>query len=140
VFGNGMLLSRHIRLVAAFDHRHIFLDPSPDAERSYVERERLFSLPRSSWADYDASLISHGGGVYPRNLKTLQITPEVRAILGLAPDVTQMTPNDLLIAILKSPVDLIWNGGIGTYVKGSIETHADVGDRANNAIRVDGRD
>src|SRR5690606_18642689 len=116
VFGNGMLLSRHIRLVAAFDHRHIFLDPNPDSASSYVERERLFKVPRSSWADYDASLISKGGGVFARSVKSLQITPEMRAALGLAADTEQMTPNELLSAILKSPVDLLWNGGIGTYV------------------------
>ena len=140
VFGNGMLLSRHIRLVAAFDHRHIFIDPTPDAARSYAERERLFALPRSSWADYDAKLISKGGGVYPRTLKSIEISPQAREALGLPEGTTSMAPNALLSAILKAPVDLLWNGGIGTYVKGSSEQHADVGDRANNAIRVDGRD
>ena len=138
VFGNGMLLSRHIRLVAAFDHRHIFIDPNPDSATSYVERQRLFKVPRSSWADYDASLISKGGGVFPRSLKSIQITPEMRAVLGLPAEAEQMTPNELLSAILKAPVDLLWNGGIGTYVKGASETHADVGDRANNAIRING--
>ncbi|HEX7816428.1 NAD-glutamate dehydrogenase [Dyella sp.] len=138
VFGNGMLLSRHIRLLAAFDHRHIFLDPNPDAERSFAERERMFKLPRSSWEDYDKSLISHGGGVYARTLKSIPISPEVRHVLGLKPEVTQLAPSDLLSAILKAPVDLLWNGGIGTYVKASSETHADVGDRANNALRVNG--
>jgi glutamate dehydrogenase len=138
VFGNGMLLSRHIKLVAAFDHRHVFLDPNPDVERSFVERERMFKLPRSSWDDYNKQLISAGGGVYPRTLKSIPISPEVRAVLGLKPDVTQLAPNDLLSAILKAPVDLLWNGGIGTYVKSSAETHADVGDRANNALRVNG--
>ncbi|GAA0605425.1 NAD-glutamate dehydrogenase [Sporichthya brevicatena] len=140
VFGNGMLLSRHIRLVAAFDHRHIFLDPNPDAATSYAERERLFALPRSSWADYDASLISEGGGVHPRTAKSIPITPQVRTLLGLGEDVTAMTPNDLLRAILLAEVDLLWNGGIGTYVKASTETHAEVGDKANDAIRVDGAD
>jgi len=140
VFGNGMLLSRHIRLVAAFDHRHIFIDPDPDAARSYAERERLFRLPRSSWADYDASLISKGGGVYPRTAKSVPITPQARAALGLPEGTTSMTPNELLSAILRAPVDLLWNGGIGTYVKGSTEQHSDVGDRANNAIRIDGRE
>ena len=139
VFGNGMLLSEHIKLVAAFDHRHIFLDPTPDAARSFVERQRLFKLPRSSWADYDANLISEGGGVFPRSLKAIRISPQVRAALGIAADVEQLSPNDLMSAILKAPVDLLWNGGIGTYVKASSETHADVGDRANNALRVDGR-
>ncbi len=140
VFGNGMLLSRHIRLVAAFDHRHIFIDPDPDAARSYAERERMFRVPRSSWADYDAKLISRGGGVYPRTLKSIEISAQAREALGLPEGTTSMTPNALLSAILKAPVDLLWNGGIGTYVKGSTEQHADVGDRANNAIRVDGRD
>ena len=138
VFGNGMLLSRHIRLVAAFDHRHVFLDPNPDAERSFVERERMFKLPRSSWEDYDKSLISAGGGVYPRSLKSIPVSPEVRAALGIKADVAQMAPNDLLNAILKAPVDLLWNGGIGTYVKAASESHADVGDRANNGLRVNG--
>ncbi|MDY0022043.1 NAD-glutamate dehydrogenase [Arenimonas caeni] len=138
VFGNGMLLSRHIRLVAAFDHRHIFLDPNPDSARSYVERERLFRLPRSSWEDYDKSLISEGGGVHPRSAKSIAITPQVRAVLGLADDVEQLSPMVLMNAILKAPVDLLWNGGIGTYVKGSSESHADVGDRANNGLRVNG--
>lgn len=140
VFGNGMLLSERIQLVAAFDHRHIFLDPTPDAARSLAERARLFKLPRSSWADYDAKLISAGGGIYPRTLKTIAITPQVRAALGLDERVTALSPTDLLSAILKAPVDLLWNGGIGTYVKASSETHADVGDRANNALRVNGRD
>lgn len=140
VFGNGMLLSRHIRLVAAFDHRHVFLDPNPDVERSFVERERMFKLPRSSWEDYDKSLISAGGGVWPRTAKAIPVSPEVRAALGLKADVTQMAPNDLLNAILKAPVDLLWNGGIGTYVKASSETHADARDRANNGLRVDGNE
>ncbi|MCW4455447.1 NAD-glutamate dehydrogenase [Flavobacterium sp. MXW15] len=138
VFGNGMLLSRHIRLVAAFDHRHIFLDPNPDSATSFVERERLFKLPRSSWADYDAKLISKGGGVYPRSLKSIEITPQVRAALGLDDNVKALSPNELMSAILKAPVDLLWNGGIGTYVKASSEQNSDVGDRANNALRVNG--
>ena len=140
VFGNGMLLSRHIKLVAAFDHRHVFLDPNPDVERSFVERERMFKLPRSSWDDYDKSLISAGGGVWPRTAKAIPVSPEVRAALGLKADVTQMAPNELLNAILKAPVDLLWNGGIGTYVKASSEAHADARDRANNALRVDGNE
>lgn len=140
VFGNGMLLSEHIQLVAAFDHRHIFLDPTPDAARSYAERARMFKLPRSSWADYDTKLISAGGGVYPRTLKTIAITPQVRDALGLDAQVTSLSPTELLSAILKAPVDLLWNGGIGTYVKAASESHADVGDRANNALRVNGRD
>ncbi|OOG55252.1 glutamate dehydrogenase [Rhodanobacter sp. B05] len=140
VFGNGMMLSEHIRLLAAFDHRHVFLDPNPDAARTFVERQRLFKVPRSSWDDYDKSLISAGGGVYPRSAKSIPISPEVRAVLGLKPDVEHLAPSDLLGAILKAPVDLLWNGGIGTYVKSSAETHADVGDRANNALRVNGAD
>ncbi|MFB6620046.1 NAD-glutamate dehydrogenase [Streptomyces sp. NPDC085524] len=138
VFGNGMLLSEHIRLVAAFDHRHIFIDPNPDAATSYTERRRLFDLPRSSWADYDTSLISAGGGVHPRSAKAVPITAQVREALGIEAGVTKMTPADLMKAILQSPVDLLWNGGIGTYVKATAETHADVGDKANDAIRVNG--
>jgi glutamate dehydrogenase len=140
VFGNGMLLSAHIRLVAAFDHRHIFLDPSPDPARSFAERERLFKLPRSSWADYDPSLLSAGGGIYPRTLKAITLTPQVRAALGLGEEVASLPPNALISAILKAPVDLLWNGGIGTYVKATSESHADVGDRANNSVRINGRD
>ncbi|HSS70394.1 MAG TPA: NAD-glutamate dehydrogenase, partial [Casimicrobiaceae bacterium] len=138
VFGNGMLLSRHIKLVAAFDHRHVFLDPTPDTEASFKERERLFKLPRSSWADYDAKLVSKGGGVYPRSAKSIAITPEVGKALGIA--AASLTPTELVNAILKAPVDLIYNGGIGTYVKAASETHAQVGDRANDALRVNGRD
>ncbi|AKC85406.1 NAD-glutamate dehydrogenase [Pseudoxanthomonas suwonensis] len=138
VFGNGMLLSRHIRLVAAFDHRHIFIDPDPDAARSFAERERMFALPRSSWADYDARLISKGGGVHPRSAKSIEITPQVRAALGLDEGVKSLSPNELMSAILKAPVDLLWNGGIGTYVKAASEQNAEVGDRANNALRVNG--
>ncbi|MEJ3747144.1 NAD-glutamate dehydrogenase domain-containing protein [Actinomycetes bacterium KLBMP 9797] len=138
VFGNGMLLSRHIRLVAAFDHRHIFVDPSPDPETSYVERQRLFELPRSSWADYDATRISDGGGVFSRTAKSIPITPQMRAALGLDGEITAMSPAELMRAILLAPVDLLWNGGIGTYVKAAAESHADVGDKANDAIRVDG--
>jgi glutamate dehydrogenase len=138
VFGNGMLLSRHIRLVAAFDHRHIFIDPAPDAARSYAERERMFKLPRSSWEDYDKSLISVGGGVWPRSAKTITLSAEAKQALGIDPSSGAMSPNELLSAILRAPVDLLWNGGIGTYVKSRDESHADVGDRANNAIRVNG--
>ena len=136
VFGNGMLLSRHIRLVAAFDHRHVFLDPSPDAGKSFRERERLFRLPRSSWADYDASLISRGGGVYPRTAKSVPLSPEAQKVLDV--QAKALTPNELISAILKTPVDLLYNGGIGTYVKSSRQSHAEVGDRANDAIRVNG--
>ncbi|WFF06791.1 NAD-glutamate dehydrogenase [Micromonospora sp. WMMD1076] len=139
VFGNGMLLSPHIRLVAAFDHRHIFLDPDPDSARSFQERKRLFDMPRSSWEDYDRELISEGGGVYPRTAKSLPVSPQVRAVLGLDEDVTQLSPQELMKAILTAPVDLFWNGGIGTYVKASSQTNAEVGDKSNDAIRVDGK-
>ncbi|MEU7714123.1 NAD-glutamate dehydrogenase [Micromonospora chalcea] len=139
VFGNGMLLSKHIRLVAAFDHRHIFLDPDPDSARSWEERKRLFDMPRSSWEDYDSELISEGGGVHPRTAKSVPITPQVRAVLGLDEDVTQLSPQELMKAILTAPVDLFWNGGIGTYVKASSQTNAEVGDKSNDAIRVDGK-
>jgi glutamate dehydrogenase len=138
VFGNGMLLSRHIRLVAAFDHRHIFLDPDPDAATSYAERQRLFALPRSSWADYDPDLVSAGGGVYPRSAKAVLITDQVRARLGLPDGVVSMPPAELMRAILTAPVDLLWNGGIGTYVKAATESNAQVGDKSNDPIRVNG--
>ena len=138
VFGNGMLLSRHTRLLAAFDHRHIFLDPNPDPASCFGERERLFKLPRSSWADYDAKLISPGGGVHARSAKSIAVTPEVKAVLAI--DADTLTPTELVNAILKAPVDLVYNGGIGTYVKAAGETHAQVGDRANDALRVDGRE
>jgi glutamate dehydrogenase len=137
VFGNGMLLSRHIRLLAAFDHRHIFIDPNPDTAASFAERERLFKLPRSSWADYDAKLISDGGGIWARSEKSVPISPQARAALGL--EAERLTPTELVNALLKAPVDLLYNGGIGTYIKASSESHADVGDRANDALRVDGR-
>ncbi len=140
VFGNGMLLSEHIRLVAAFDHRHIFIDPKPDAATSYAERRRIFELPRSSWADYNTELISTGGGIFPRTAKSIPVNAHVREALGIEDKVTKMTPADLMKAILKAPVDLLWNGGIGTYVKASTETHTDVGDKANDPIRVDGAD
>ncbi|MFE7650430.1 NAD-glutamate dehydrogenase [Streptomyces phaeoluteigriseus] len=140
VFGNGMLLSEHIRLVAAFDHRHIFIDPEPDAATSYAERRRLFELPRSSWADYDTALLSAGGGVFPRTAKAIPVNAHIRAALGIEEKVAKLTPADLMKAILKAPVDLLWNGGIGTYVKSSAESNADVGDKANDAIRVDGAD
>ncbi|MBB5869954.1 glutamate dehydrogenase [Allocatelliglobosispora scoriae] len=138
VFGNGMLLSEHIRLVAAFDHRHIFLDPTPDAATSIAERRRMFALSRSSWDDYDKTLISAGGGIFPRTAKSIPISPEVRAALGLGAGVDAMSPPELMKAILLAPVDLLWNGGIGTYVKAAAESHADVGDKANDAIRVNG--
>jgi glutamate dehydrogenase len=138
VFGNGMLLSRHVRLIAAFDHRHIFVDPTPDAAVTFGERDRLFGLPRSSWADYDKSLISAGGGVWPRSAKSIPVSPQVRAALGIATGVSSLSPAELMKAILLAPVDLLWNGGIGTYVKAAGETHADVGDKANDSIRVNG--
>ncbi|GAA2254764.1 NAD-glutamate dehydrogenase [Streptomyces ruber] len=140
VFGNGMLLSEHIRLVAAFDHRHIFIDPAPDAATSYAERRRLFELPRSSWEDYDRKLLSAGGGIFPRTAKSIPLNKQIREALGIEAGVGKMTPADLMRAILKAPVDLLWNGGIGTYVKASTESHADVGDKGNDAIRVDGAD
>ncbi|OEU87161.1 NAD-glutamate dehydrogenase [Streptomyces abyssalis] len=140
VFGNGMLLSEHIRLIAAFDHRHIFLDPDPDAATSYAERRRLYELPRSSWEDYDTSLISAGGGVYPRSAKSVPVSAQVRAALGIESKAGKVTPAELMKAILAAPVDLLWNGGIGTYVKASTESNADVGDKANDAIRVDGEE
>jgi glutamate dehydrogenase len=140
VFGNGMLLSHHIRLVAAFDHRHVFLDPNPDPEVSWQERKRLFDLPRSSWGDYETALISAGGGVYPRTAKSVAIGPEVRAALDLDPALAACTPADLIRAILRAPVALLYNGGIGTYVKARSESHADVGDKATDALRVDGAD
>ncbi|WP_158880562.1 NAD-glutamate dehydrogenase [Amycolatopsis anabasis] len=140
VFGNGMLLSEHIKLVAAFNHMHIFLDPNPDAAASFAERRRLFDLPRSSWDDYDRSLISEGGGIYPRSAKNIPITPQVRDVLGLDESVTKLAPADLMRAILLAPVDLLWNGGIGTYVKAENESHADAGDKANDAVRVNGKD
>ncbi len=138
VFGNGMLLSRHIKLVAAFDHRHIFIDPSPDTVTSFAERERLFKLPRSSWADYDSELISEGGGVWARSEKSIPISPQTCAVLGI--EAKALTPAELVSAILKAPVDLLYNGGIGTYVKSKQETQAEVGDRANDALRINGNE
>jgi glutamate dehydrogenase len=134
VFGNGMLLSRKIRLVAAFNHQHIFIDPDPDPEASFAERERLFRLPRSSWADYREELISKGGGVYSRQAKQIKLSKEARALLGV--EQAAMTPMEVIRAILRMPVDLLWNGGIGTYVKASTESHADVGDKSNDNVRV----
>ncbi|MFL6267233.1 MAG: NAD-glutamate dehydrogenase [Actinomycetes bacterium] len=136
VFGNGMLLSRHIKLVGAFNHLHVFLDPDPDPETAFAERERLFALPRSSWSDYDAARISEGGGVWPRTAKSVPLSEQARRALGV--EVEALPPNELINAILKAPVDLLWNGGIGTYVKASRETHADAGDRSNDAVRVNG--
>jgi glutamate dehydrogenase len=135
VFGNGMLLSRHIKLLAAFNHMHVFLDPNPDPEVSFEERKRLFELPRSAWSDYDGELISDGGGIYPRSAKSIPISSQVKEALGIKDD--ELAPTDLIRAILRAPVDLLWNGGIGTYVKASTESHADAGDKANDAVRID---
>ncbi|MGO3282595.1 MAG: NAD-glutamate dehydrogenase [Psychrobacter sp.] len=136
VFGNGMLLSTNTKLVAAFNHLHIFIDPNPDTADSYAERKRLFELPRSTWDDYDKSLISQGGGVFSRQDKSITISAEMKSLFDIHED--SLAPNEFISALLKSPVDLIWNGGIGTYVKSETETHADVGDRANDAVRVNG--
>ncbi len=138
VFGNGMLLSKSIRLVAAFDHRHIFLDPNPDPARSWKERARLFKLPRSSWADYDPKLISKGGGIFPRSAKAIKLSKQVQAVL--ATEAAELDPSALIAAILKAPVDLLWFGGIGTYIKARSESHAEVGDRTNEALRVNAED
>jgi len=136
VFGNGALLSRKLKIVAAFDHRHIFLDPNPDMEKSFVERERMFALPRSSWDDYNKELISAGGGVYPRSARSIELSPQIRAALDI--EETSLPPEELMHRILLAPVDLFYNGGIGTYIKASTESHAQVKDRANDNIRVDG--
>ncbi|HYC95716.1 MAG TPA: NAD-glutamate dehydrogenase domain-containing protein, partial [Sphingomicrobium sp.] len=138
VFGNGMLLSKSIKLVAAFDHRHIFIDPDPDPAKSWTERQRMFELPRSSWDDYDRKVMSKGGMIVPRSQKSIKLTKEARAALGI--EAETIGPNDLISAILKSSVDLLWFGGIGTYIKASHQTHAQVGDPANDALRVDARD
>ncbi|MGH3114275.1 MAG: NAD-glutamate dehydrogenase domain-containing protein, partial [Gaiellaceae bacterium] len=138
VFGNGMLLSRHLKLVGAFNHEHVFLDPDPDPEASWEERNRLFHLPRSSWADYGAGAISAGGGVFERSAKSIELSPQVRERLGI--EAEALTPSEVVRAILAAPVDLLWNGGIGTFVKASSESHVEVGDKANDALRMDGRD
>ena len=138
VFGNGMLLSKHIRLQVAFNHLHIFIDPTPDSQASYPERERLFNLPRSSWEDYNKDLISTGGGVFSRAAKSITLTPEMKKMLGTKK--ASMTPNELIKACLMMEFDLLWNGGIGTYIKSSKESDADVGDRANDALRINGRE
>ncbi|MDO4606405.1 MAG: NAD-glutamate dehydrogenase [Bowdeniella nasicola] len=140
VFGNGMLLSEHIRLVGAFNHQHIFVDPNPDAATSYAERKRLFELPRSSWEDYDRALISEGGGIFARSAKSVEITPQMRQALGLSDDVASLSPAELIRALLCAPADLLWNGGIGTYVRASDETNEQIGDKANDTIRITGKD
>ncbi|MBQ0794309.1 MAG: NAD-glutamate dehydrogenase, partial [Oleispira antarctica] len=136
VFGNGMLLSEHIRLTAAFNHMHIFIDPNPDAALSFVERKRLFEMPRSTWGDFDKGLISKGGAVFSRSAKTINISPEMKTRFDIKESV--LAPNELIKALLLAPVDLLWNGGIGTYIKGSSESHADVGDKATDAVRING--
>ncbi|MDA9556094.1 NAD-glutamate dehydrogenase [Vibrio sp.] len=138
VFGNGMLLSKHIRLQAAFNHLHIFIDPNPTSATSWEERNRLFNLPRSSWEDYNAKLISKGGGIFSRKAKSIELTPEIQAMLGTQKK--SVAPNDLIQLILQMEVDLLWNGGIGTYVKSSSESHSSVGDRANDSLRVNGNE
>ena len=139
VFGNGMLLSPHARLIGAFNHLHIFIDPDPDPERSFAERKRLFEMGRSSWADYGAKLISTGGGVFERKAKSIKISPEMREALGLDGK-SALTPNDLIRALLRAPADLLWFGGIGTYVKSRGESHAEVGDRLSDGVRIDGHE
>ncbi|PRZ44377.1 glutamate dehydrogenase [Antricoccus suffuscus] len=138
VFGNGMLCSEQLRLVAAFDHRHIFIDPNPDAAATYPERQRLFDLPRSSWDDYNRDLISRGGGIWPRTAKSIPISDAARTALGITGKAAELPPNELIKAILLAPVDLLWNGGIGTYIKASDESNGEVGDRSNDTIRVNG--
>ena len=138
VFGNGMLLSEHIKLTAAFNHLHIFLDPDPDPKASFKERQRLFAMPRSSWTDYDAKQMSRGGGVFDRKAKSIALSAQVKRLLHIEAD--SLTPNDLIRAMLRAPVDLLWFGGIGTYVKAAAENHAEVGDRANDAVRVDAKE
>ena len=136
VFGNGMLLSRHIRLVGAFNHMHVFIDPNPDPEATFAERERLFALPRSTWDDFDRSVLSEGGGIWPRSAKSITLSPAAREALAI--EAESLTPSELIAEMLKAPVDLLWNGGIGTYVKARSESHADAGDRANDILRVNG--
>ncbi|MDF2489607.1 MAG: NAD-glutamate dehydrogenase [Pseudomonas sp.] len=136
VFGNGLLMSDKLQLVAAFNHLHIFIDPNPDPATSFAERQRLFDLPRSAWTDYDTRIMSEGGGIFPRSLKSITITEQMKQRFDISAD--KLTPTELLHALLKAPVDLLWNGGIGTYVKSTEESHADVGDKANDALRVNG--
>jgi glutamate dehydrogenase len=140
VFGNGLLCSKAVKLVAAFDHRDIFIDPNPDPAVSYNERKRMFDLPRSSWEDYNKKLISKGGGIFSRKAKSIDLNPEMKSLLGFADDIDTATPNEIMRAILKSTVDLLWFGGIGTYVKSTAQSNAEVGDRANDAIRINGKE
>ena len=140
VFGNGMLLSEHIRLVAAFNHQHIFIDPNPDAKASFIERKRLFELPRSTWDNYSKELISAGGGVFSRNSKQIRLTDPIRTLCNINPQVAAISPDELIRHLFKAPVDLLWNGGIGTYIKASAESHQEVGDRANDAVRNNAHD
>ena len=137
VFGNGLLLSEAVELVAAFDHRHIFVDPNPDAASGFKERRRMFALERSSWADYEAGLISAGGGIFSRDSKTVPVSTEMRERFDIGADVDSLAPDELIHTLLQAPVDLIWNGGIGTYVKAASETHDQVGDRVNDHLRID---
>ena len=137
VFGNGMLRSRQTRLIAAFDHRHVFVDPHPDPAPSFAERQRLYDLPRSSWDDYDRDLISAGGGVFARTAKSVALTPEMRIALGLPENMESATPDELIRAVLSAPVDLLWNGGIGTYIRSSSESDLEIGDRSNDNVRID---
>ncbi|AXI61948.1 MULTISPECIES: NAD-glutamate dehydrogenase [Pseudomonas] len=138
VFGNGLLMSDKLQLVAAFNHMHIFIDPNPNPATSFVERQRMFDLPRSAWSDYDTSIMSEGGGIFSRSAKSIAISPQMKERFDIQAD--KLTPTELLNALLKAPVDLLWNGGIGTYVKASSESHADVGDKANDALRVNGNE
>jgi glutamate dehydrogenase len=138
VFGNGMLLSKHIKLVAAFDHRHVFIDPDPDPEASFEARRRLFEAERSDWSEYDEDALSEGGGIYERSAKKVPISKPAKEALGI--DADELSPPELIRAILCAPVDLLWNGGIGTYVKAHDQSHAEVGDKANDPLRADGRD
>lgn len=138
VFGNGLLLLNNVQLIAAFDHRHIFLDPNPDPKISFLERERLFNLANSKWSDYSEKLISQGGGVFARNVKSIRLSPEVKTALDISPAVNYCTPEELIKAILRAPVDLIWNGGIGTYVKATTENNTEIGDKTNDCLRVNG--
>src|SRR5699024_1281600 len=140
VFGNGMRRSRHTKLVAAFNHLHIFVDPNPERDAAFDECERLYFKPRSTWQDYDPELISSGGGVFDRTARSVKVSEQMHQVFGIDENITELTPNELIKALLEAPVDLIYNGGIGTYIKASDETHDEVGDRANDQIRINGAD